>query len=80
MKKKIAADLTSLAHRVLQIKDKEDVQELQAIAKELYEKLTVLVFTEKHFSDVKPTAGNKEIKEKEEEERLVKKLKRLKKK
>lgn len=64
MKKKIAADLTSLAHRVLQIKDKEDVQELQAIAKELYEKLTVLVFTEKHFSDVKPTAGNKEIKEK----------------
>jgi len=61
MKKKIAADLTSLAHRVLQLKQKEDIIELQAIAKELYEKLTVLVFTEKHFSDMQPTAGNAEI-------------------
>jgi hypothetical protein len=43
MKKKIAADLTSLAHRILQMKNKGDVNELQAIAKELYEKLTVLV-------------------------------------
>ncbi|PRP67713.1 hypothetical protein [Nonlabens agnitus] len=64
MKKKIAADLTSLAHRVLQIKDKENVEELQAIAKELYEKLTVLVFTEKHFSDIQPTAGNREVEDK----------------
>jgi hypothetical protein len=61
MKKKIAADLTSLAHRILQLKQKEDVSELQAIAKELYEKLTVLAFTEKHFADILPTAGNEEI-------------------
>ncbi|WP_206482261.1 hypothetical protein [Nonlabens ponticola] len=61
MKKKIAADLTSLAHRILQHKKKDDVVELQAIAKELYEKLTVLAFTEKHFGDVKPTAGTKEV-------------------
>lgn len=66
MKKKIAADLTSLAHRILQMKNKDDVSELQAAAKELYEKLTVLAFTEKHFSDVTPTAGNK----KEVEEKL----------
>ncbi len=64
MKKKIAADLTSLAHRILQLKNKDDVQEMQAIAKELYEKLTVLVFTEKHFSDIKPTAGSKEVQDK----------------
>ncbi len=64
MKKKIAADLTSLAHRILQMKNKEDVEQMQAIAKELYEKLTVLVFTEKHFADVKPTAGEKEVQEK----------------
>ncbi len=63
MKKKIAADLTSLAHRILQLKKKEDVTELQAIAKELYEKLTVLAFTEKHFADVQPTAGNREVEE-----------------
>ena len=67
MKKKIAADLTSLAHRILQLKNKEDVHELQAIAKELYEKLTVLVFTEKHFADVKPTAGNREVEQKLED-------------
>jgi hypothetical protein len=64
MKKKIKADLTSLAHQILQLKDKDDVSQLQAVAKELYEKLTVLVFTEKHFSDIKPTAGNREVEDK----------------
>lgn len=64
MKKKIAADLTSLAHRILQMKNKEDIHELQSVAKELYEKLTILSFTEKHFSDVKPTAGTAEVQEK----------------
>ena len=67
MKKKIVADLTSLAHRILQLKDREDIHELQSMAKELYEKLTVMVFTEKHFSDVKPTAGNREVEQKLEE-------------
>lgn len=61
MKKKIAADLTSLAHRILQLKNKEDVNELQVIAKELYEKLTVLSFIEKHFAGIEPTAGDAEI-------------------
>jgi hypothetical protein len=64
MKKKIAADLTSLAHRILQMKNKDDVTELQATAKELYEKLTVLAFTEKHFGDMAPTAGTREVEEK----------------
>lgn len=67
MKKKIAADLTSLAHRILQMKNKEDIHELQTVAKELYEKLTILSFTEKHFGDVKPTAGTAEVQEKIEE-------------
>ncbi|WP_124979035.1 hypothetical protein [Nonlabens xiamenensis] len=62
MKKKIAADLTSLAHRILQFKKQDDVTELQAMAKELYEKLTVLAFAEKHFSGVQPNAGDVEIK------------------
>jgi hypothetical protein len=61
MKKKIAADLTSLAHRILQMKNKNDVNLLQAAAKELYEKLTVLAFTENHFGDLAPTAGTKEV-------------------
>ncbi|GAK74688.1 hypothetical protein JCM19296_266 [Nonlabens ulvanivorans] len=67
MKKKIAADLTSLAHRILQMKNKEDIHELQSVAKELYEKFTILSFTEKHFGDVQPTAGTVEVQEKIEE-------------
>ncbi len=67
MKKKIAADLTSLAHRILQMKNKEDIMELQSVAKELYEKLTILSFTEKHFGDVQPTAGTAQVQEKLEQ-------------
>jgi len=63
MKKKLAADLTSLAHRILQMKNKEDVTELHTLSKEVYEKLTVLAFTEKHFGDAQPTAGSQEIEE-----------------
>lgn len=64
MKKKIAADLTSLAHKILQLKKKDDVIALQHLAKELYEKLTILAFTEKHFADLQPTAGDAEVKRK----------------
>jgi len=64
MKKKIVADLTNLAHRILELKDKEDINQLQSMAKELYEKLTILVFTEKHFSEVKPNAENQEVESK----------------
>lgn len=64
MKKKIAADLTSLAHRILQLKNKDDVHELHAISKELYEKLTILAFTEQHFSDATPTTGKIQVEEK----------------
>ncbi|WP_194851552.1 hypothetical protein [Nonlabens antarcticus] len=64
MKKKIVEDLTSLAHRILRIKEEENILELQAIAKELYEKLTVLVYTENYFSDVKPTTEKQEIESK----------------
>ena len=42
MHKKIVADLTSLAHSILQLKNKEDVLVLKQKAYELYEKLTIL--------------------------------------
>jgi hypothetical protein len=67
MKKKIIADLTSLAHRILELNGKEEVHILQGVAKELYEKLTVMVYTEKHFSDIKPIAENSEIESKLEQ-------------
>lgn len=56
MKKKIVADLTSLAHNVLQLKN-NDTKALKATAQELYEKLTVLEFVENYFEELGPTIG-----------------------
>jgi hypothetical protein len=57
MKKKLEADLISIAHRILQLKNKSDINELYFETQKLYEKLTVLRFVEEHFGDVKPTIG-----------------------
>ncbi|MES2811198.1 MAG: hypothetical protein V4670_01900 [Bacteroidota bacterium] len=61
MKKKLEAELISIAHRILKIKNKEDVRELHHETQKLYEKLSVLLFVEENFEDVKPTIGLHEI-------------------
>lgn len=61
MKKKLEAELISIAHRILQLKHKEDVRELHHEAQKLYEKLSVLLFVEENFSEVKPTIGIHEM-------------------
>ena len=55
MKKKLEADLISIAHRVLQLKNKSDINQLYLETQKLYEKLAVLRFVDEHFSEVKPT-------------------------
>jgi len=50
MHKKLAADLTSLAHSILQMKNKEDVFALKTKAHEVYEKLAVLACVEEYFT------------------------------
>lgn len=67
MKKKLEAELTSLAHGILQMKNREDIVKLRTEAQQLYEKLQVLAFIEEHFADVKPTAGIGAYQEKLEE-------------
>lgn len=67
MKKKLEADLISIAHRILQLKDKSDVNQLFLETQKLYEKLAVLRFVEEHFSDPKPTIGQAEVVEKMKE-------------
>ncbi len=57
MKKKLEADLISIAHRILQLKNKSDINQLYFETQKLYEKLTVLRFVEENFGDVKPTIG-----------------------
>lgn len=58
MKKRLEADLISIAHRILQIKDKSDVNQLYLETQKLYEKLSVLKFVEENYGDVKPTIGS----------------------
>lgn len=49
MHKKLAADLTSLAHEILQLKNKEDVVMLKEKAYQVYEKLTLLAFVDEYL-------------------------------
>ena len=64
MKKKLEADLISIAHRVLQLKNKSDINQLYLETQKLYEKLSVLRFVDEHFSEVKPTIGATEVEQK----------------
>ncbi|WP_140485612.1 hypothetical protein [Flavobacterium sp. GSA192] len=58
MKKRLEADLISIAHRILQLKDKSDINQLYLETQKLYEKLSVLKFIDENYADVKPTIGN----------------------
>ncbi|TQD40661.1 hypothetical protein [Haloflavibacter putidus] len=61
MKKSLENELMSIAHRILQLRNKADIHELKAVTGVLYEKLSVLSFTEKHFAGLQPTIGKKQI-------------------
>lgn len=51
MKKKIEADLVQIAEKILKNQGKMDAEQLKKSAQHLYEKLTVLAFTEKHLEE-----------------------------
>jgi chemotaxis protein histidine kinase CheA len=57
MKKKLEAELISIAHRILKLKNKSEIDQLYLETQKLYEKLSVLKFVEENFSNVKPTIG-----------------------
>lgn len=63
MKKKLEAELISIAHRILKLKNKSELSQLHQETQKLYEKLSVLKFVEDNFSDVKPTIGLSKIEE-----------------
>lgn len=68
MHKKLEADLTSLAHSILQMKNKEDVFALKDKAYEIYEKLAVLAYVEEYINNTpNPSHTKEEILEKIEE-------------
>ena len=63
MKKRLEADLVSIAHRILQLKNKSDVNVLFLETQKLYEKLAILKFVEENLGDIKPTIGQAAIEE-----------------
>ncbi|MBA4152745.1 hypothetical protein [Flavobacterium sp.] len=64
MKKKLEADLISIAHRVLKLKGKEDVIQLHQEAQKLYEKLAILRFYEENINVLKEEISAEELEEK----------------
>ncbi len=58
MKKKLESELISIAHRILKLTGKEDVNRMHEEVAQLYEKLTVLKFAQENFEDNIPTIGN----------------------
>jgi len=57
MKKKLEAELISIAHRILKLKNKSELVQLQQESQKLYEKLSVLLFVEENFAGLQPTIG-----------------------
>lgn len=64
MKKKLEADLISIAHRILKLKNRSELVQLHQETQKLYEKLSVLLFVEDNFGNVKPTIGYADIEKK----------------
>jgi len=60
MHKKIEAELVSLAHSILQLKNKGSVNELHKKARDIYEKLSVLKFVDENLSVKSNSLGNDE--------------------
>ncbi len=58
MKKKLESELMSIAHRILKLTGKDDIDSMHAEVAQLYEKLTVLKFAKDNLDDELPTIGN----------------------
>lgn len=71
MKKKLEADLISIAHRVLKLKGKEDIVQLHLEAQKLYEKLSVLRFYEENINVLKDEISPAVLEEKLEQMDIV---------
>ena len=54
MKKRLEAELISIAHRVLKLKGKEDLAQLHVESQKLYETLSVLKFVEDNIHVIQP--------------------------
>ena len=65
MHKKIESELVSLAHSILQMKNRDDILALKEKAHTIYEKLSVLAFVDRYL-EATPSASREEIEKKME--------------
>ncbi|UOK43349.1 MULTISPECIES: hypothetical protein [Flavobacterium] len=66
MKKKLEAELISIAHRILKMKNRDDVVQLHQEAQKLYENLSILRFYEENIEALKPGLSQEALEEKME--------------
>ena len=64
MKKRLEAELISIAHRILKLKNKSEVDQLLSETRKLYETLSVLKFVEENMGIVQPKMDVADIEEK----------------
>jgi hypothetical protein len=81
MKKRLESELISIAHRILKLKNKSEVDQLYKETQKLYETLTVLKFYQDNFESVRSEVSEEDLEEKLElskEEALTELLKDVK--
>lgn len=61
MKKRVEADLISIAHRILKLKNKSDVTILHTEIKKLYDAITILKFYNDNFDQVNHTVSETDL-------------------
>lgn len=67
MKKRLESELISIAHRVLKLKNKSDVDQLYHETQKLYETLSVLKFYHENFEQLKSEVSQEELDKKIED-------------
>src|SRR6476661_6414754 len=67
MKKRLEAELISIAHRILKLKNKSDVDQLYKETQKLYETLSILKFYQDNFEAVKSDVTEDDLEEKLEQ-------------
>ena len=72
MKKRLEAELISIAHRILKLKNKSEVDQLYKETQKLYETLAILKFYQDNFESVKSDVSQDVLEEKLEQANEVK--------
>ena len=71
MKKRLESELISIAHRILKLKNKSEVDQLYLETRKLYETLAVLKFYGDNYEQVKSEVSQEEIEEKLTAEEII---------